>query len=334
MEPINHACAACGEGESEVVCRGVFGSGAGEWRYTLTRCSSCGMGRLSPLPSAETLTSLYSPEYEAYRYVEPEQVVVHGLRRKVKMAVAHLAAQRHLDTRPRFLGAAGRLLADAAETMGGRTVPLTTSYPLSLPRRAARILDYGTGAGWWLRVMRTAGYRDLYAYDLASAGLDALAADGITVLPPAGSLPRVAFDCIRMEHVLEHIADPSACLKELAAALRPGGSIVLAVPNFDSWSARALGEHWGGLGLPHHLYHFTERSLRLLGARVGLKVAEVRKQPIWECALPAAKAVPRERWPQGLPAPRNGQWRLRYHRWARARGEGDFLGMRLCLDHE
>jgi SAM-dependent methyltransferase len=65
-------------------------------------------------------------------------------------------------------------------------------------------------------------------------------------------------------HVLEHLPDPRKTLLECHRILRPGGRIVIAVPNFSSLQARLGGSGWFHLDLPRHLYHFPAMALHQL----------------------------------------------------------------------
>jgi hypothetical protein len=53
-------------------------------------------------------------------------------------------------------------------------------------------------------------------------------------------------------------------LEEARRILRPGGDVVIAVPNFSSWQARWSGPAWFHLDPPRHLYHFPVAALRTL----------------------------------------------------------------------
>jgi SAM-dependent methyltransferase len=65
-------------------------------------------------------------------------------------------------------------------------------------------------------------------------------------------------------HVLEHLEHPRETLEEVHRILRPGGRLVVAVPNFASLQAEWSGAAWFHLDLPRHLYHFPLAALRRL----------------------------------------------------------------------
>ena len=292
----------------------VFGAGASArtWRYRLQRCAGCGLGRLQPPPDDETLDALYSGEYGAYA-PPPHRPWL----RRAKIGVAQVAARAHWPRRGSLLTPAASAITRTVELVGARTVPLSTSYPLSLSPTAA-ILDFGCGWGWWLREVRRAGYVNLWGLDREHAGLARLRQEGFHAISgDLRALPAAAFDCIRLEHVLEHIRDPGELLRGLVPALRPGGMIVATVPDFASEGARQLGRQWPALCLPHHLSHFTSTSLRLVCRAAGLEVIREQSLPVWEAA-------------QGPDRPRPS-WRARvkYHAEARRQARGDYLSV--CL---
>ena len=135
-------------------------------------------------------------------------------------------------------------------------------------------LEVGAGTGWMLRALRERGWRALGSERSLEAALAARAAAGVPIF--VGDLgavrPAPALDLVIMFHVLEHLADPLAELRAVARRLRPGGALVLGLPNIASWQARLAGRHWMHLDVPRHLCHFTpdsiERALAVSGYRM------------------------------------------------------------------
>ncbi len=141
-----------------------------------------------------------------------------------------------------------------------------------------RILDVGCGRGLLPALMRERGW-DAHGLEVsATAAHHARDVLGIPVF--VGDLlsspyPPASFDVVVIYHVLEHMRDPIAALKRAHEILRPGGLLVVAVPNFESLQARVTNRHWFHLDVPRHYHHFRLSWLsRLLGER-GFSVAKV-----------------------------------------------------------
>lgn len=143
-------------------------------------------------------------------------------------------------------------------------------------RRQGRLLDVGCGLGLFLLALDPARWdrHGLEAMPLPyQEAARMLGAERIVAgeLITAG-LARGEFDVVTFWDVLEHLPNPRAALAEAARLLRPGGLVLLTLPNFASYQARRFGEDWYALSLPHHLYHFTPTTLTRLLEPTGFRV--------------------------------------------------------------
>ena len=84
-----------------------------------------------------------------------------------------------------------------------------------------------------------------------------------------GDLQPNSYDLITMWHSLEHTPDPLDVIKTAHVLLKPGGLLLISVPNFSSMLAEFGGNFWTYLDVPHHLCHFTPRGLRLILEQAG-----------------------------------------------------------------
>ena len=80
------------------------------------------------------------------------------------------------------------------------------------------------------------------------------------------------FDGILMETYLEHENEPQEILRRAVVALRPGGKLIIKVPNFASWNRHVRGTRWCGFRYPDHVNYFTPGSLVDMVERAGLEM--------------------------------------------------------------
>jgi len=141
--------------------------------------------------------------------------------------------------------------------------------------RSGAALEIGCGDGWMLQALREQGWQVVGTERSVESAL--VPAQGRRVPVFVGELdalrPAARFDAIILFHVLEHMPDPVAVLRNCAALLKPGGMIIVAVPNWRSWQARCFGTAWFHLDVPRHLNHFSRRALSLAAEQAGLQIA-------------------------------------------------------------
>ncbi|MBP1474670.1 methyltransferase domain-containing protein [Frateuria sp. MAH-13] len=144
----------------------------------------------------------------------------------------------------------------------------------SLKGRA--LLDVACGTGEWLAWLHQHGARSVTGIDLSEKAIQACRQrlpQGEFYCCPAEELPfpSGAFDIVTCMGSLEHFLDKLAALKEMRRVLKPGGFIVLLVPN-AGFLTRRLGLYGGtqqqairedvlSLGAWHQL--FSDAGLRV-----------------------------------------------------------------------
>ena len=84
------------------------------------------------------------------------------------------------------------------------------------------------------------------------------------------------FDAITMSHVIEHVHNPLQLLHECYRILKPGGRLVVATPNCESWGHKIFKRNWRGLEPPRHLYLFSMMSLNKAVDIAGFRVVFIR----------------------------------------------------------
>jgi len=233
-------CPACGATAlgSELPLSGVDRLHSVPGEFTVVRCGSCGAGVTTPEASPEELASYYPSGYGPYE--RPANPLV-------RLASAAIRAWQG------FLAV--------------RAFPLERTRELT-PGRA---VDVGCGRGDLGALLIRRGWR-VTGVEPSAEACAAARARGIDAR--RGTLADVplepgAYDIAVFKHSLEHVDDPVADLERVRAALRPGGLVLVTVPNFSSWQRRRFGSRWFHLDLPRHRMHFTPAALRRALHRAG-----------------------------------------------------------------
>src|SRR6185436_4002116 len=146
----------------------------------------------------------------------------------------------------------------------------------ALARRApppASLLDVGCGDGHFLEVAQRGGWRG-DGIEFSPEGARRAAARlkrpiAVGHLASASLLPG-PYDVVTLWHVLEHLPEPRPMLQAVRRRLRPGGLLVVAVPNTDNLPMRAAYRVarlrplplWEPGAREPHVSHFTPATLR------------------------------------------------------------------------
>ncbi len=86
------------------------------------------------------------------------------------------------------------------------------------------------------------------------------------------------YDLVCSFQVLEHIADPKPFIEASLEALKPGGRLLICVPNNDSV---VFAEDGGALNMPpHHMGRWNPDSLLKLQDHFNMKVQSIRLEPL------------------------------------------------------
>jgi 2-polyprenyl-3-methyl-5-hydroxy-6-metoxy-1,4-benzoquinol methylase len=237
-------CSACGSlVEKRLVKRLARG-------ISVMRCPACDVRAISPMPTPEIIRAHYSQYY--------------------------LTRTDDDQTTERLVA----LHAPIAEWLLARMDGT----------RANRVLDYGFGSGAVLIQMARRG-QVACGGDLSTQNVEQLrrygAHHGLAFnlvdlsTDSIDSLGEESFDLITLFQVIEHLVDPLARLRELAARQAKGGLLYLECPNdpaFISWTKRFTrvtpGRKllWGSLKYPEHLHGFGRRSMRNMLEACGYSV--------------------------------------------------------------
>jgi len=278
------SCPACGSPDTRVLYPGLshvrrLEGGERRWDYEVRICESCGLGFMRPLPDIKTVQDFYPADYGCYCWRE------WNVAREVRSLKYRLARWRYEWRYSKSPASLARgIAASIAEWLAGRAFSYPMAVPLNMPK-SARVLDVGYGTGLWLLVMAELGFRDLHGFDidanpenrerLERAGVNLRSGDFTKSDFPDGS-----FDCVRMEHVFEHLANPVEVLARCRRLLKDDGVLLMCHPTIESLAFAAAGTDYEQLDLPRHIMHHTVRSTRFMLRRAGFQVERITRVPL------------------------------------------------------
>ncbi len=206
--------------------------------YDVFKCKGCGLGITHPFPDHAHLADLYSSDsYRdkgGKRFIAPVEIVVRNLRADRLNKLTHLSN-----------------------------------------KSKGRMLDVGCGRGFMLALARDRGW-DVVGVEFNSETAGP-AREEFGLHVKTGHLSdmgfeKCSFDVITFWHSLEHLEDAVEALREAAKLLKPGGLLLISVPNFSSLQSKMSGPGWFHLDIPFHLYHFSAHNIKRLLKACGLEV--------------------------------------------------------------
>lgn len=234
-----------------------------EGAYDFEQCSNCASLWISARLTPENLLQAYSSYYTH----APEEAGQSRLGIK-----AWLRERYVLD---RFGGRSDpvtKLASFAFQRLARGLVSVDMAYRFA-PRAPAQILDFGCGGGAYLRQMRELGH-DVTGVDFDPVTLAPLRADGITAFSTeelSSQNLNGRFDCITLNHVVEHVANPVDLFRDLFRMLKPGGMLYCEAPNAEATGLNVFGGYWRGLEAPRHLSVPSRKGLSIALTQAGFR---------------------------------------------------------------
>jgi 2-polyprenyl-3-methyl-5-hydroxy-6-metoxy-1,4-benzoquinol methylase len=214
--------------------------------FTIQQCNSCYFLFTNPRPDAESIGAYY----ESKEYISHHDETT-TLMSKVYTSVRDYTIGQKLKMIKKILPDRGFLL------------------------------DVGCGTGNFVQACKKDGWKisatepDSEARKIACERVT----QGVSESIFSEELVTQTFDIITMWHVLEHVHLLNETIEWLKNHLVPGGKIIIAVPNPQSYDAVKYRKHWAAYDVPRHLYHFTKDSMKRLTSAHGLKVENIH--PMW-----------------------------------------------------
>jgi 2-polyprenyl-3-methyl-5-hydroxy-6-metoxy-1,4-benzoquinol methylase len=137
-----------------------------------------------------------------------------------------------------------------------------------------KILEVGAGTGDFLAECIKNGWQSCGIEPSEQARLVAKEYNKLNLKSNIDEVGEVNFSIIALWHVLEHIPNLRETILKLNNLLAKNGSLIIAVPNHNSFDAKHYKQFWAGYDVPRHLYHFNKLSLTLIMESYGFKLVK------------------------------------------------------------
>ena len=194
--------------------------------------------------------------------------------------------------------------------VSGAGLPATREQLAAIYPDRGLLLEIGSSLGFLLNYMREDGWEVSGVEPDRDRASDCARRLGIAVAPTSideASIAADSRDVVVMLHVIEHVADPLAVMRQIHRVLHRGAHAVIETPRYDTMAHAVLGHRERSLRCDSHIYFFTRESLCRLAVLAGFEVVEWR-------AVGRSLNVERLLWNVGRMSGRRGvqEW-LRRH---------------------
>lgn len=241
-----NACPLCGGTHLKRVmtCTDFYASGE---QFDVLSCEDCGF----------TFTQGVPVEAEIGRYYETPDYISHSDTKKGAMNALYHQVRKYM------LGKKARLIVKESH------------------RKSGRLLDIGTGTGYFAATMAQRGWKVEAIEKNEQARLFAKEHFGLEVKSEAAlqEFQAGSFDVITLWHVMEHLEHLDRTWERLYELLSDRGILIVAVPNCSSYDAEKYGEYWAAYDVPRHLWHFTPVTIQQFASKHGFIMAARHPMP-------------------------------------------------------
>lgn len=142
-----------------------------------------------------------------------------------------------------------------------------------------KVLDVGCATGIFLKEMQNRGWQ---AYGIepsdyaANYAKEQLKLNVTHDYLQADSFEANQFDLITLWDVFEHLPNPQETLHIIHKILKPGGVLLLCLPNPESWNRYWFKEAWAGWDVPRHHYGYKAKTLTQLLKKHGFGFKRIK----------------------------------------------------------
>jgi len=136
------------------------------------------------------------------------------------------------------------------------------------------LLDIGCGTGDFLYAAKNNGWKvtGIEPNEAARSKANSKTDNTVYDTSELEKLQADSFDVITLWHVLEHLPNLENQIQVFKKLLKPNGTLIIAVPNHNSFDANHYKEFWAAWDVPRHLWHFSQTSIKNLFGKFQIKL--------------------------------------------------------------
>ena len=140
------------------------------------------------------------------------------------------------------------------------------------------LLDIGCGTGDFLYSALKNGWRvsGIEPNEKARVIANAKTNDVVSNSDKLFKFENNRFDVITLWHVLEHLPNLEKHIDTISKLLKPGGILIIAVPNFKSYDAEYYKSFWAAYDVPRHLWHFSKSTIVKLFSKYNFELLKTK----------------------------------------------------------
>ena len=235
------SCALCGADDKNLLFEGHDEWHGQKGLFPTVQCKQCGHIYITPRPDRNEIGAYYPDQYAPYF-----------------IAIEDEPSRWHRFNRHRSMSKRVKLIQSRLPNQG-------------------HMLDVGCATGIFMAALRDSGWItqgvefSAYAANYARTRhkLDVFTGELIEA-----DLPDKQFDLIVFWDVLEHVHQPRQNLLEAARLAKPDGTLLLVLPNPDSFETRMFGQYWAGWDTPRHLHIYSQDVIEQFLEETGWQMGE------------------------------------------------------------
>ncbi len=141
--------------------------------------------------------------------------------------------------------------------------------------RKGKLLDVGCSEGTFLYEAEKMGWEVFGIepeYGTSNYAVEKYKLNVLTATLQEAGFEDDYFDVVTFYHSLEHIPDPKAALLEAKRILKPGGLLVIEVPNIECMSYKILRSRWRSFMVYSHYFFFSPETLKRILTQADFEV--------------------------------------------------------------